>query len=126
MGQSAGDLAPPGALAGGLRTREAATDDLLELARRADREQGPADRVAAVVEQDERAGLVAARPQLVDHDPPGDRRRSRRVAAGDLPPPDRGHRRGAARLGPRPLAGTERPGAPAAQQLAELHRRLLA
>src|SRR3954447_1295063 len=109
MGQSAGDLAPPGALAGGLRTREAATDDLLELARRADREQGPADRVAAVVEQDERAGLVAARPQLVDHDPPGDRGRPRRVAVGVFPRPDGGHRRAAAGLGPGPLAGAERP-----------------
>ena len=48
--------------------------DLLELAGRPDRQQRPRDRVAPVVEQHERARLVAARAQLVDHDPARARR----------------------------------------------------
>src|SRR5215216_6605754 len=50
-GQGADHLAPPGALAARLRAREAAADELLQLAGRADGEQRAGDREAPVVEQ---------------------------------------------------------------------------
>ena len=66
-GQRADDLLPPGPLARARGVRQPPAREGLQLARRADRQQRAGDAEAAVLEHDQRARLVAARAQLLDH-----------------------------------------------------------
>src|SRR3954454_19392466 len=119
-------LLPPRALAGRPAGAEPAARERLQLAGRADRQQRPGDRVAAIVERDQRARLVAACAQLLDHVDAGERPRALRVAVVGLPGTDRGHRRAAAGTRAVALGAGDRAVTPALHQLAELERDLLA
>ena len=76
---------------------------------RAHRVQRAGDRVAAVLEHEQPAGLVAADAQLLDHGPPADRLRARRVAV-LLAPGAGGEDRLAARAARRAAAAGARSG----------------
>ena len=94
---------------------------------RADRDHGAGDRIAAVLEQHERARHVAPRAKAVEHRQPRHGFRPRCVPVGLGPAPDVEHGRRAGQ--PRPRRGgvrTDRPAPPARDQLAQLGRRLLA
>src|SRR5829696_8287472 len=91
-GQRADDLLPPGARSGVLLAGEAAARIALELELTADGHQRARDREAPVLQQHERAALVASRAHLLVHRDAVNLLREARVAVLLGPAPGGEHR----------------------------------